>query len=162
MPTWLRDCIGNYAKHIQNIMSAGMGSDSCGLSSCSADNQHARCCVVFPMLYLHHVSSASCGVVVALLIWERQKQREYECWKWYEVSHTKPGCTLRHRNRAGKSSTVQARQSNIGRSAHIERQFYHIYLAEWFCHVELGTHVLRTQFRFRFGNESINVVVQCK
>jgi len=51
---------------IKTIVPAGMGSDSCGLSSCSSDNQHAWCCGILPVLYLHHVSSESCGVVLSL------------------------------------------------------------------------------------------------
>jgi hypothetical protein len=84
-----------------------MGSDSCDLYSCSSVNQHALCCVIFPMLYLHHVSSESCGVMLSLLIWECHKQQAYECWKGNNVSHTMPGCTLRHWSRVGKSRAEQ-------------------------------------------------------
>jgi hypothetical protein len=112
-----------------------MGSDICDLFSCSSVNQHAWCCAIFPVLYLHHVSSESCGVLFALLVWECNKQREYECWKGNKVSHTMPRCTLRHWSRAGK---IRAEQHSTGRSA----QFDHIFLAERFYHLVLGTCVI--------------------
>jgi hypothetical protein len=124
---------------MQNIISAGMGSDSCGLVSCSSVNQHAWCCVIFPMLYLHHVSSESCGVVLVSFMWECQKQQEYECWKGNEVSHSMPRCALRHRSRVGKSraeqhSTSKAEQHRQ-KYTHWETVWSHLscWMVLWLC-----------------------------